>query len=282
MAHERIRTAIGVAAATAALVGVSGCADTAEVPTQTITETVTVTATPSPTPSPPVTTTSETFRVQVSVGRQPLANATVQLYAAQRIGPLTVGVTDLSGTVTVAAETPVGAGLYLTTRGGQLGEGRGVWAPVELVTLLGAARPSDVVIDERTTVAAAYAASDFVAADGQVIATDVELDAAATAAANLVDPVNGQLAAGGQDQQATINTLAQAVTACSGREPMCQALTFSGGNQGTQNTATTFAGLAATARDPSRGSAGIFAVQQGFDTFTPTLSEPPAQFVLDY
>lgn len=274
--------AIGVGLA-AGIVLLSGCGggDQAQ-PTVTVTTTATVTVTPTPSPTPTIAPIAGSLTVQASVGQQPLANATVQVYEAQSRAPLTVGVTGLDGVAQMVFDAAPDTALYVTTRGGQVGEGRGIWAPVELVTLIGAARPTSVVVDERTTVAAAYAAAQYVATDGQVNATTNELDAAATAAAGLVDPLTGQLSANGQTQAATINTLAGAVTACSVREPMCQALTMTSSGTDPQNASTTFAGLAATARDPARGAASIFAVQQGYDDFTPTLQQQPAQFVIDF
>lgn len=274
----------GIAVAVVGVTVLAGCGtgSTAD-PGTTVTATITVTApAPSSTPTPLPTPIPTAVGVTASVGGQPLANATVQVYSATSQAPLTVGVTDLNGAVDLSFDATADAALYVTTRGGQVGQGRAVSAPVELVSLIGTARPATVVVDERTTVAAAYTAAEVVKADGQVQASPEQIDAAAVAAAGLVDPVTGQLGPNGQTQAATINTLANAVTACSGREPMCQALTITSSGAEPQNAATTFAGLAATARDPARGAGSIFAVQQGYTTFSPALEQPPQQFVIDY
>lgn len=271
---------VGFLAGVVVLVGCGSGATTQ--PAVTVTATATVTATPSPTASPTILPIAGSLTVNARIGQQPLANATVQVYEAQNPAPLTIGVTDLDGVAQMVFEAPPDAGLYVTTRGGQLGEGRGVSAPVELATLIGAERPSAVVVDERTTVAAAYTAAELVATDGRIVASTSELDAAAVAAAGLVDPRTGQLGANGQTQAATINTLASAVIACAVREPTCQALTMTSSGSAPQNAATTFAGLSSTARDPARGAGSIFAVQQGYDDLTPTLQQPPDEFVIDY
>jgi len=270
-----------------AVSGLSGCAagaPEAATPTVTVTQTITAAPTPAPqTPEPSTPQQSLVLDIFARVGQQPLANATVQVYQAGVRAPIAMGATDLDGQVTVAAFAADDAALYVTSRGGQVGQGQGVWAPVELATLVGVQRPSRVVLDERTTVAAAYAAAPYVSLDGQLLGDASAIDAAAVRANRLVDPVTGDLGPQGEPQAAMINTLAGAVTACSVREPMCQALTMPNTlGKGGEFAATTFAGLAAVARDPARGEGGIFAVQQGFTDFQPTLTEPPGQFVLTF
>lgn len=217
---------------------------------------------------------------RVVVAGEPVASASVSLniaataQAAAQL-PLASATTDTAGGFLLQA--PVGEldNVYLLTSGG-LTQLRPDAFPstVVLATLLGRARPDEVVINELTTVAGAFAASEYFAGESLVGPGEV-LAESATTAAGLADPATGAPGSGARSdagQLVMLNTLANALSSCAWNEPRCAAIVAPVGRT---PAATTWSGMAATAREP--GEVGpIFAIQQGYPVFAPVLQEPPA------
>lgn len=254
----------------------------------------------SPTGGPTTTPTGEPSTPVVSATAQPTSPATAQYSVSGRVLSAGVPVTSASVSLNVAAtapgsaqpplatattdaaggftmQAPVGEldNVYLLTSGG-LTQLRPDAFPstVVLATLLGRERPSDVVINELTTVAGAFAASEFFASESLVGAGEM-LAESATTAAGLADPVTGApgpSAAADAGQLLMLNTLANALSACAWNQPRCDAIVAPAGRE---PAATTWSGMAATARDPWEVGP-IFAIQQGYPSFSPVLQEPPA------
>lgn len=216
---------------------------------------------------------------RVLINGQPVVSAQVSLHAASPEGaaqlpPLAVTATDAAGGFALQARAAVLDNLYLLTGGGLTQLRPGELSPqVVLGTLLGRARPAQVVVNELTTVAGAFAASEYFAGESLAGPGDV-LAASAVTAAGVVDPVTGvpgAAATADQGQLLMLNTLGNALTSCAWNEPRCAAIVAPVGRE---PATTTWSGMAATARDPWQVGP-IFAIQQGFTAFSPTLQEPP-------
>ena len=141
----------------------------------------------------------------VQSGPTPIAFSTVTLYKAGNFNaapPVVLGTaqTDASGffAITFNAPSEANAVLYLTADGGypaaklQSKQARRSTA-IRLATVLGpAAVPPGIVINERTTVAAAYAMARFISG-ARIAGTSPGLQNAAATSWNLVDPLTGEV-----------------------------------------------------------------------------------------
>lgn len=138
----------------------------------------------------------------VQTGRTPIRFSTVTLYRAgttSNASPVALGSTqtDATGAFSIAFNHPSDKKtiLYLIAEGGIPATVLSASAPprtaIQLVTVLGPASiPAGVVINERTTVAAAYALAQFISESG-IGGKSPGLQNAAATMMNLVDPVTG-------------------------------------------------------------------------------------------
>ena len=160
-------------------------------------------------------------------GSRPIARATVILYrAGDEAGGATTrlgkGETNAAGRFSIAYRQPTGnAVLYLVARGPA--DSRHFDPPVKLAAVLGRSLPrvTSVVINERTTVAAAWSMAQFLEGENLAGKSPGLLNAAGMNA-NLVDVRTGRIARvlgthpnGSETTSlATFNTLANMIAAC--------------------------------------------------------------------
>ena len=151
-----------------------------------------------------------------------------------------------------------------------------------LLTLLTSATAPRAVIDERTTVAGAFAAARFVQGK-TILGRAPGLPNAFATAATLINPASGAVAhplatpPNGSETTtlATLDTLADAVSGCfRGSDPGCRHLRAAAG--GTPDVVGAVAGVA---RAPYRSVSRIFALATA-RTFHPRLKSPPAAWTL--
>lgn len=179
------------------------------------------------------------------------------------------------GRFSLAADVSPSAILYVTVNGGISHWGPAINNQVLLATLLGTQRPASIVVNELTTVASAFAASEYFVGD-DLVGDTAGLAADAQTAATMADPTTGQVGNqfdGDAYRLAMFNSLGNALGACIADPPRCGAITRPAGREAANST---WSGFAATARDPEYGQPGMFAIQQGWDTFTPQLQSQPA------
>ena len=249
-------------------------------------------STPPPPPPPPITNPGVTFTGTVSAGTQPLIGATIQLYAAGTSGNgssgtalLTAALTsDSNGAFTVPANYPCPAAasqLYVVARGGHLGTAAAN-SSVALITSVGACNQvvasSHLVVNEVTTVATAWAFSQFMAPGGNIGASStntVGIANAAATAASLANPLTGTspgttFPSNGASPAAKINSLANVIHTCtsaaSSSTAACASLLSSTTGPALQNQDM----LDATLRIVKNPGANIAAL------FTQSISQPAA------
>ncbi len=124
----------------------------------------------------------------------PISGATVTLYAAGTGTPAQIAqtTTDNYGTFSLNVDNSGDAVLYIIAKGGKITGAidQGPNNSLTLMSLLGSQPPSNVTINELTTVASAFTAARFT--DGESISGNpLGLKIAAGNAPNLVDPVTG-------------------------------------------------------------------------------------------
>lgn len=182
---------------------------------------------------------------------------------------------DEFGRFVLTAQVPPTAILYVTANGGITHWRTAMTNQVLLATLLGTQRPPSIVVNELTTVASAFAASEYFVGD-DLVGDPGELADSADTAATMADPANGRVGNqfdGDGYRLAMFNSLGNALGACIADPARCGAINNPAGREPGNST---WSGFAAAARDPENPSAGLFAIQQGWDTFTPQLQSPPA------
>jgi hypothetical protein len=123
---------------------------------------------------------------QVRIGGGPVAGSTVTLWAASVGAPAKLAQvkTDADGQFVVSADhVPSGtSSLYLVASGGKQG--------IDLLAVLGENPPSEVVVNELTTVASAFTNARFIKGES-ISGNPLGLKIAAANVSNLVDPATG-------------------------------------------------------------------------------------------
>lgn len=228
----------------------------------------------APTPGAPrATAQAQLLRGVVVGGTTPLAGYTVTLFATGRDGapPRALATTTSDGAgafeLDHLAPSDPGAVRYLRA----VGDGAGALPDaVALVSVLGTGDPPDeVVVNERTTVAAAYALARFT--DGVAIAgPSPGLENASAMAPNLADPRTGEVgevlatSPNGAETStlATFGSLANAVAACVATPGGCAALFAATTTPEGAVPLDTFAALVGVAHAPWHQVAELLAVAQ--------------------
>ena len=289
-----IQGVASILVATAFSCGIAGCGSS-------LSDVVTTT------PPPSGSYTGVTFGGRALAGKQPLIGAAVQLYAAGTNGNGSSGaallstalITDAGGAFTVPAgyTCPSAASqIYVVARGGRPGAAAAsANSTIVMLTALGAcnsvASASQVVVNEVTTVAAAYALSQFLSPGANLGASSTNVaglaNAAATASA-LADIGKGTspgpgFAANGKSPAPRIDSAANLLNGC-------VASTSSGSACSALFTATTLAGSAAPAntldaalnlvRNPGKNVASLYAQSTGSSVFAPVLAAAPTDWTL--
>ena len=247
------------------------------------------------------------FAGKAMAGGQPLIGATVQLYAAGSSGNGSKGIALLSSTLTTDASggftVPAGfvcpsgeTQIYVVARGGKAeAAAASPNASITLFTALGAcnqAAPSTpIAVNEVTSVAAAYALSQFLSAGANLGATSTNVtglkNAAATASA-LADITAGSspgpsFAPNGSSPAPKIDSLANLLNACTASAAganTCSALFSATTPAGGAAPDNTFDAALNLVRNPGANVAGLFALSAGSTAFTPVLSAAPADWAL--
>ncbi len=256
----------------------------------------------SPTPPPPSGYSGASFTGKVMAAIQPIASATVQLYTVGTAGNgstatsllSTMLTTDATGAFTVPTyQCPAGSSLvYLVARGGKVGTGSTNPA-VALLAPIGACNTistsTQIVVNEATTVAAAWALAPFMSAGGNIGASSTNtlgLNNAFATAASLVDPVAGTspgaaFPANGQSPAAKIDTLANVVNACvvAVASNGCTQL-FTATTQGSSTPSDTLDAVYSLVRNPGKNVATLFGLSSASSAYKPVLSTAPADWTL--
>lgn len=260
-----------------------------------------LTAVPDPaesaTATPPVGAHAPVFDGRTMVRNGPLAGAKVELRragSARRPGRVLATTRSRSdGRFRVRLPYRIRARdvLYVTTRGGRRvtpsGSRRAVPKQLRLSTLIGRSRPGRIVVNERTTVAAGFAAAQFVRW-GKLSGKSPGLPNAAKMSHNLADIRTGRVAAmlrrapnGNRTQtMATFNTLANSVAACAMSSAKCRVLLRSANAGKGSPPRSTFQAMADTARFPAYRARALFRSQHGTRTFAPALATAPKSWAL--
>ena len=128
---------------------------------------------------------------RVLVGGAPVADSAVTLWSASASAPQKLGEarTNADGQFTFANAGPGNAIVYLLANGGSA-KGKSESHGVVFLSLLGSKHPANVVIDEFTTVASAFAAARFINGD-QISGNLLGLRIAAASVSNFVDVSTG-------------------------------------------------------------------------------------------
>ena len=242
----------------------------------------------------------------VRIGKQAVAGANVQLVSAGTAGYGSASTLRSTATATTDATGNFALGyscasssdqLYLVSRGGTpAGRTAGSIANLELVTALGSCATvgSSSVINEVTTIAAAYALARFVdltVSDGAAHIGTSATNATGIANAFLTANVLANTATGtvaGPSLASTtvlpsaeINSLAAILASCgsvTGSDP-CAALLAAATVSGTAAPTDSFMAAVTIARHPGNNVASLFALASGA-AYTPVLAASPADWTL--
>lgn len=223
--------------------------------------------------APPVAGAAATARLtgQVETAAGAVAGASVRVYAAgarsaRRIG---AGTTAADGTYAVSYTRPrSGTPVYVVAQRGRVG-GSALDRRVRLLSVAGRAGSlaGDVHVDERSTVAGAYAFARFF--DGaQISGPSPGMPNAAASAANLFDAAGGKVSfvlgnsPNGLATEALplFNTLANALAACTTGARGCTRLLDAARPRGGARPGDTLAAAVAAARNPSQNQRALYRV----------------------
>jgi streptogramin lyase len=235
---------------------------------------------------------------------QPIASATVQLYTVGTSGNgsaatsllSSILTTDATGAFTIPAsyQCPSASSLvYLVARGGKVGTGStnsaiGLMTPIGACNTISAS--TQAIVNEATTVAAAWALAPFMAAGGNIGASSTNtlgLNSAFATAASLVDPVAGTspgtaFPANGQSPAAKINTLANVLNACviAVASNGCTQL-FTATTVGSFAPSDTLDAAYEAVRNPGKNVATLFGLSSASSAYKPVLSSAPADWTMN-
>jgi streptogramin lyase len=240
-------------------------------------------------------------------GKQPLIGASVELYAAAANGNGSTATALLSTTLTTDANgfftVPVGyfcpstvSQLYVVARGGKPGAAAtSANSAAALMTVLGpcdqVVASSQIVVNEVTTVAAAYALSQFLAAGANVGASATNgtgLGNAVVLAAALADPSQGispgpRFAANWISPAPRINSIANLLNACIASTAggnACTGLFSATAPAGGSAPTNTLDALLNLTRNPAANVAALYTLSTGSSAFGPALAATPADWTL--
>lgn len=238
-------------------------------------------------------------------GNLPIAGASVQLYAAGTTGNGSVPTALLSTPATTNSSGNFIIGslicpysnsvIYLVARGGTAAGSAASNNAVTLAAVLGTCSAlnsvGSAVIDDVTTVAAAWAMAPFMAAGGQIGATATNSSGIALAAAtslNLVNPATGNapgasFPASGTAPTARLNTLANVLTACTtSNGPSSSACTqlFTAASTSSTTATNTLDAAMNIVKSPGANVAAIYGLAAGVSAYSPSLAAAPNDWTL--
>jgi streptogramin lyase len=240
-------------------------------------------------------------------GKQPLIGAAVQLYAPGTSGNGSSGTALLSTALTTDANgaftVPAGyvcpsteSQLYVVARGGKPGAAAtSANSATTLLTVLGSCNQvvasSQIAVNEVTTVAAAYALSQFLSPGANVGASatnTVGLGNAAAMARALADISAGVspgpgFAANGSSPAPKIDSIANLLNACTASTSSanaCTALFAATTPTGGSAPGNTLDAALDLTRNPAANVASLYALSGGSAAFSPVLAAAPADWTL--
>jgi len=257
------------------------------------------------TPPPPGGFSGVTFGGKAMAGTQPVSGATVQLYAAGTTGNGSAATSLLSSALTTdaAGAFAVPAGytcpsasslLYLVARGGKAGTAPSN-SSITLLTPIGAcnqvAASAQFTINEVTTVASAWALSQFLSTGANIGATSTNEQGLANAfstAVNLANPTTGTapgtgFPATGTSPAAKLNSLANLLNACTtsaDASTACSNLVFATDSGASLETPGTLDAVLRIVRNPAINVAAIYTHSTASTAFSPALTKAPADWTL--
>ena len=255
--------------------------------------------------------TATTFTGRVIGGQQPVSGATIQLYAVATTADgaastplLTTSVTTNSAglfTITGLYTCPTPQTLvYIAATGGNPGLASNTNnAAVSLITALGPCSSlnssTNIMINERTTVAAVTALAPFMSSISAIGSSSLDaagISAAFTLANSLVDPSTGSVAGPSLPAGATapiqqINTLADILTTCintagatAGDSTPCGNLLAATTPSSASAPTNAVAAMLNIARDPQHNIAALYPLATPSAPFQPQLSAAPADWTV--
>jgi len=254
-------------------------------------------------PPPPTGFPGANFTGKAMTGKQAFVGATIQLYAAGTTGNGSAAtslltsppVTDANGAFTVPASyiCPTAASqLYLVARGGPFGTPNSsttLLAPVGTCQQVVAS--AQFTVNEVTTVASAWALSQFLSSGANIGATATNAQGLANAfatAANLANPSTGTAPGAGfpttgVSPAAKINSLANLLNACTSSSVLsvaCSNLVFATNPDDVFSSLDTLDAVLRIIRNPGDNVAAIYGYSGASSAFTPVLTGAPADWTL--
>jgi hypothetical protein len=217
-------------------------------------------------------------------GYAPLAEARVTLYDATEGAPKVIAsaTTDWTGWFEADHDAdPTADGIFYATASLPGG--------IVLATIIGQEIRGAIVINELTTVAAAFALAQFIAQNGTIAGSTFGLRVAAGMSDNLVSPLTGgssdvMLASPNADEtnslrstRALANLLSPTARGFQGAWDTLRQLTTP---PGSQPPADTFQAMVNIARNPANNVDEIYQQAQVLDDFLPTLQSAPDAWTL--
>ncbi len=246
------------------------------------------------------------FSGMVRAGALPMVGSSVQLYAAGATGngsapapllssPVT---TDSTGAFVIASSAPCpysNSVLYLVARGGSAGAAGTSNNAAVMTAVLGQCSAlktgASVVVNEATTVAAAWAMAPFLAAGAQIGATatnSIGVALAAATASNLVNIATGKAPGASFPTTGTVptsrlNAVANVLNACtasSGASSSACTQLFSATTNGGSAPANTLDAAMNIAKSPGTNVATIYGLSSASAAYLPSLSAAPNDWTL--
>lgn len=242
------------------------------------------------------------FTGKAMAGSLPLIGASVQLYAAGTSGNGSNATALLASSLTTDSNgafiMPSGyscpastSQIYLVVRGGKAGaSASSANSATVLMTALGSCDgvAASVVVNEVTTVAAAYALSQFLSAGGNVGASATNVtgiqNAMATAMA-LADITAGTspgptFASNGTSPASQINSAANLLNGCITSASTCSALFSATTPSGGSAPSNTLDAMLNLVRNPAQNATSLYTQSAAVSTFSPVLAAAPSDWTL--
>lgn len=243
----------------------------------------------------------------VRAGALPMVGSSVQLYAAGTTGngsapapllssPVT---TDSTGAFTIASSAPCpysNSVLYLVARGGSAGATGTSNNTSVMTAMLGQCSAlksgTSVVVDEATTVAAAWAMAPFLAAGAQIGATATNssgIELAAATGMSLVNLANGKapgalFPATGAAPTSRLNAVANVLNACAassgGASSSACTQLFSATTLGGSTPSNTLDAAMNIAKSPGANVPAIYGLSSASNAYLPALNAAPSDWTL--
>jgi len=240
---------------------------------------------------PPSAAASVTLTGTVQSGGRPISGSVVTLYAAGRdrgISPAVLGsgLTDAGGSFHfVYLLRSTSDTVYVTARGPA--------AAIDLAAVIGssatlaASTPKNIVVNELTTIATAWALAQFMNGDN-VGGKAPGLPNAAATAANLANITTGAVATvlatppnGSQTTTlAEFNSLANLIAACVDTPANCSALFAAATAPGGATPTNTLQAALSIAQNPGNNVATLFTLSQSNSDYAPVLPSAPDEWTI--